>query len=68
MERWVATEFVKKDRPKTLVLWGPSKLGKTEWARALNHIIAERNGVTDPDLISKFLVSLAILLVADTSS
>jgi len=63
MDRWVRDEFPKKDRPKTLVLWGPSKLGKTEWARALNHIIAARNGITDPDLIREFLIFLVILLV-----
>lgn len=32
---WVAEEMAKTDRPKTLVLWGPSRTGKTEWARSL---------------------------------
>jgi hypothetical protein len=38
MTDWVKTEFLKKDRPKTLVVWGPSRTGKTCWARSLgNH-------------------------------
>lgn len=32
---WVETEFVKKSRAKCLFLIGPSKLGKTHWARSL---------------------------------
>lgn len=35
MRGWLATEFKKRDRPKTLVLWGPSRTGKTAWARSL---------------------------------
>jgi hypothetical protein len=35
---WVVTELPSRDRPKTLVLWGPSRTGKTSWARSLgNH-------------------------------
>ena len=35
MRDWVATELPKSDRPKTLVVWGPSRTGKTNWARSL---------------------------------
>jgi hypothetical protein len=38
MREWVTTELPKNDRPKTLVIWGPSRTGKTSWARSLgNH-------------------------------
>lgn len=38
MKDWVTTELPKTDRPKTLVIWGPSRTGKTSWARSLgNH-------------------------------
>jgi hypothetical protein len=42
MELWLEREFPKKDRPKCLVLYGPSRTGKTEWARALGHILAKQ--------------------------
>jgi hypothetical protein len=32
---YLSTEFTKTDRPKSLVLVGPSRIGKTEWARSL---------------------------------
>ncbi|KAG1827742.1 hypothetical protein DFJ58DRAFT_738177 [Suillus subalutaceus] len=48
MEEWVETQFHNRDRPKCLVLYGPSRTGKTQWARALNHIIARQEGVDDP--------------------
>lgn len=32
---WVNIESIKTDRPKCLVLVGPSRLGKTQWARSL---------------------------------
>ncbi|KAF8260942.1 hypothetical protein EI94DRAFT_1893735 [Lactarius quietus] len=32
---WVTEEFPKTDRPKTLILWGPSRTAKTSWARSL---------------------------------
>ncbi|KAJ2974197.1 hypothetical protein NUW54_g11928 [Trametes sanguinea] len=35
MREWVETEFKKTDRPKSLVVYGPTRLGKTEWARSL---------------------------------
>jgi len=35
LENWVSSEYNKKDRPKCLVLVGPSRLGKTAWARSL---------------------------------
>lgn len=38
MKDWVLQEMPNKDRPKTLVVWGPSRTGKTNWARSLgNH-------------------------------
>jgi hypothetical protein len=35
MRQWVEQELPKTDRPKTLVVWGPSRTGKTSWARSL---------------------------------
>jgi len=35
LNEWVTKELGKKDRPKCLVLVGPSRLGKTAWARSL---------------------------------
>lgn len=32
---WLETEFVKKSRARCLFLIGPSKLGKTHWARSI---------------------------------
>lgn len=32
---WLETDFLSQDRPKTLVLIGPTRLGKTMWARSL---------------------------------
>jgi hypothetical protein len=38
MREWVTTHLISTDRPKTLVVWGPSRMGKTSWARSLgNH-------------------------------
>ncbi|KAF8238220.1 hypothetical protein L208DRAFT_1375269 [Tricholoma matsutake] len=40
MKQWVEEEFPKRgDRPKALILWGPTWMGKMEWARSLwNHL------------------------------
>ena len=39
MKGWVENELGNNDRPKSLWLVGPSRIGKTEWARSLgNHI------------------------------
>lgn len=35
MRDWVATEFVKRERAKCLIVVGPTRLGKTNWARSL---------------------------------
>ncbi|EGN98653.1 hypothetical protein SERLA73DRAFT_73264 [Serpula lacrymans var. lacrymans S7.3] len=35
MRDWVTNEMPKRDRPKLLVVWGPTRTGKTEWARSL---------------------------------
>ncbi|EGO20879.1 hypothetical protein SERLADRAFT_441268 [Serpula lacrymans var. lacrymans S7.9] len=35
MRDWVTNEMPKRDRPKSLVVWGPTRTGKTEWARSL---------------------------------
>lgn len=32
---WLDTEFKSRDRPKTLMICGPSRIGKTQWARSL---------------------------------
>lgn len=32
---WSKTEFHSRDRPKTLIMVGPTRLGKTQWARSL---------------------------------
>ena len=37
MKDWVETQLPNKERPKTLVVWGPSRTGKTNWARSLGH-------------------------------
>jgi len=37
MRDWVEHELPKSDRPKILVIWGPSRTGKTNWARSLGH-------------------------------
>jgi len=34
---WLEKEFTKKERCRCLVLVGPTKLGKTAWARSLGH-------------------------------
>jgi hypothetical protein len=35
MARWVGGEMLKRHRPKALIIWGPTRTGKTEWARSL---------------------------------
>lgn len=35
LQDWVAEELPKRDRPKTLILWGPSRTAKTSWAQSL---------------------------------
>ena len=35
MRTWAEVEFVREERPKTLVVWGRSRTGKTSWARSL---------------------------------
>ena len=32
---WVEVEYPKPERPKSLVIYGPSRTGKTSWARSL---------------------------------
>jgi hypothetical protein len=34
MKDWVVQQLPLRDRPKTLVVWGPSRTGKTSWARS----------------------------------
>lgn len=34
MQQWVDQRMV-RDRPKSIILWGPSRTGKTAWARSL---------------------------------
>jgi hypothetical protein len=37
MKQWVQEEFPKREysRPKALILWGPTRTGKTQWAQSL---------------------------------
>lgn len=35
MTDWVTNEMTKPVRPKALVVWGPTRTGKTQWARSL---------------------------------
>lgn len=58
LEQWVREELPKKDRPKCLVLVGPSRLGKTQWARSLGRHMYWRGmtNVTRWDEAAKFLV------------
>jgi hypothetical protein len=35
MREWVANELPSRDRPKTLVVWGDTRTGKTSWSRSL---------------------------------
>ncbi|KAI5980475.1 hypothetical protein F5J12DRAFT_789200 [Pisolithus orientalis] len=35
LAEWASGEMKNPDRPKTLCVWGPSRTGKTEWARSL---------------------------------
>lgn len=55
---WVSTEFIKVDRPKCLVLVGPSRLGKTQWARSLGRHMYWRGltNVTAWDKEAKYLI------------
>jgi len=58
LKHWVEHEFIKTDRPKCLVLVGPSRLGKTQWARSLGRHMYWRGNtnVTKWDKDSKYLV------------
>jgi len=55
---WKSNEFNKKDRPKCLVLVGPSRLGKTQWARSLGRHMYWRGctNVTKWDVKASYLV------------
>jgi len=35
IEKWLSTEFINPDRPRSLWLCGPTRTGKTQWARSL---------------------------------
>jgi len=35
LKEWRTVELPKRDRPQTLVIWGPTRTGKTSWARSL---------------------------------
>jgi len=58
LEKWKKEEVGKKDRPKCLVLVGPSRLGKTQWARSLGRHMYWRGttNVTNWDVEAKFLI------------
>lgn len=42
---WAEHQLPNKDRALCLVMWGPTRLGKTEWARSLGKHIYWRNNV-----------------------
>ncbi|AJC52525.1 replication-associated protein [Bromus-associated circular DNA virus 2] len=56
--KWVEQELPRKDRPKCLVLVGPSRLGKTQWARSLGRHMYWRGmtNVTHWDSAAKYLI------------
>lgn len=58
IQQWLSQEFTKKDRPKCLVLVGPSRLGKTQWARSLGRHMYWRGttNITEWDDQSKYLI------------
>nr|QXP07702.1 MAG: replication associated protein [Arizlama virus] len=44
VSNWLSSEFTRPDRPKTLLLCGPTRIGKTEWARSLGrHVYWNRS-------------------------
>lgn len=47
VKKWVDEELNKNDRPKSLWLVGPSRTGKTEWARSLGEKHLYWNGSID---------------------
>nr|QTE03492.1 MAG: replication-associated protein [Fringilla montifringilla CRESS-DNA-virus sp.] len=58
LQRWVAEELPKRNRPKCLVLVGPSRLGKTEWARSLGTHMYWRSctNVTNWNVAAKYMI------------
>nr|QTE03573.1 MAG: replication-associated protein [Tarsiger cyanurus CRESS-DNA-virus sp.] len=58
LSQWVREELPKQDRPKCLVLVGPSRLGKTQWARSLGRHMYWRGttNVTKWDSAAKYLI------------
>jgi len=58
MKDWVNTELPKKNRPKCLVIWGPSRTGKSSWARSLGHHTYLNNSwdITQIDETSDYIV------------
>ncbi|KAF8460350.1 hypothetical protein DFH94DRAFT_618626, partial [Russula ochroleuca] len=58
MKDWVNTELPKKNRPKCLVIWGPSRTGKSSWARSLGHHTYLNNSwdITQIDETSNYIV------------
>lgn len=58
LTRWKREEMQKLDRPKCLVLVGPSRLGKTQWARSLGRHMYWRGttNVTKWDQEAKYLI------------
>jgi Begomovirus replication-associated protein len=58
MRCWVEQELLNTDRPKTLVIWGPSRMEKTSWARSLGRhtYIGYQWSVRELDLESTYIV------------
>ena len=64
---WVEQELPKRDRPKTLVIWGPSRTGKTSWARSLvrSSLLPSRKNQLPHPFFQLFVLS-ASLIKADS--
>lgn len=61
LQVYLDTEFIKTDRPKTLVLVGPSRMGKTVWARSLG----SHNYMNSLFSLDEFNESLNYLILDD---
>ena len=58
MKDWVKDELPSRDRPKTLMIWGPSRTGKSSWARSLGRHSYLNNAwsVEEVDSASDYIV------------
>nr|WAE42754.1 MAG: replication associated protein [Cressdnaviricota sp.] len=58
INQWIRSEFTRKERCKCLIIIGPTRLGKTNWARSLGRHMFWRGQVSygDWDDAAKYLV------------